>query len=48
MSFSKRDIMLLITALDHYKWYEIISDEEKEECTRLKRTLQRLYKQTSE
>lgn len=45
MGFNKRHIELLVTALDHYKWYHVISDEEKEECVRLKRILQKLYKQ---
>lgn len=45
MGFNKRHIELLVTALDHYKWYQVISDEEKEECVRIKRILQKLYKQ---
>ena len=45
MGFNKRHIELLVTALDHYKWYQVISNEEKEECVRLKRILQKLYKQ---
>lgn len=45
MGFNKRHIELLVIALDHYKWYQVNSDEEKEECVRLKRILQKLYKQ---
>lgn len=45
MDFNKRHIELLVRALDHYKWYQVISDEEKEECVRIKRILQKLYKQ---
>lgn len=45
MGFSKRDIELIVMALYHYKWYQFISDKEKEECVRLERILQKLYKQ---
>ena len=45
MDFNKCHIELLVRALDHYKWYQVISDEEKEECVRIKRILQKLYKQ---
>lgn len=47
MGFSKRDIVLLVTALDHYKWYHVLPEEEKEECVKLKRILQKLYKQVA-
>ena len=47
MGFSKRDIVLLVTALDHYMWYHLTSKEEKEECVRLNRILKKLYKQVA-
>lgn len=47
MGFNKHQIELLVIALDYYKWYQVISDEEKEECVRLKRVLQKLYKQAN-
>ena len=47
MGFSKRDIELLATALDHYMWYHVIPKEEKEECVRLNRILKKLYKQVA-
>lgn len=47
MGFSKRDIELLVIALDHYNWYQVVSEEEKEECVRLRRILQKLYKQVN-
>lgn len=45
MGFSKDDIILLSTALDNYKWYQVLTDKEKEQCVKLKRILIKLYKQ---
>lgn len=47
MGFNKHQIEILMRALDSYVWYQYISGEEKEECVRLKRVLQKLYKQAN-
>lgn len=45
MGFSKRDIEILMYALNKHMWCGDISNKEKEECVRLERILKKLHKQ---